>query len=224
MSPSGVIGDVRGTTRRRAVLTQVLGSSRSVWWLQGVIAAVVIAYGVSTLVVHRPPSGYNTFWDGWVQNIASALPVIPLLLRARRSPKRRSAWLAMAAGVTCYTLADLMYTYHDQNLKPIPFPAPSDAFFLLCNAAFIVGFAVLTQSAFGRVHVSVRLDGAIAGLQLRNGGAAHVRNPDICSIEGQPPGIGSDRKAPYDCAVADLQFANRVAAGVGAADCRAAPV
>jgi diguanylate cyclase (GGDEF)-like protein len=134
--------------------------------LQGLIAVTMAAYGVSTLVVHRPPSGYITLWDGWVQNIASALPVIPLVLRARRSRELRSAWLAMAAGVMLYTLADLVYTYHDQNLRPIPSPAPSDAFFLLCNVAFIVGFAILTQSSFGRVHASVRLDGAIAGLAI----------------------------------------------------------
>jgi diguanylate cyclase (GGDEF)-like protein len=134
--------------------------------LLGLIALIMVAYGVSTLVVHRPPSGYNTFWDGWVQNIASALAAIPLLLRARRSPQLRWAWLAMAAGVMLYTMADLVYIYHDQNLKPIPSPAPSDAFFLSCNLAFIIGFAILTQSSFGRVHASVRLDGAIAGLAI----------------------------------------------------------
>jgi diguanylate cyclase (GGDEF)-like protein len=135
--------------------------------LQGLIAVTVIAYGVSTLVVHRPASGYSTLWDGWwVQNIASALPVIPLLLRARRSVELRWAWLAMAAGAMLWTLANLVYTYHDQNLRPIPSPAPSDALFLSCNVAFIVGFAILTQSSFGRVHASVRLDGAIAGLAI----------------------------------------------------------
>src|SRR5271154_2640915 len=153
-------------TRSVFVAKKALGSIRSEWWLQAVIAVIMVAYGVSTLVVHRPPSGYNTFWDGWVENIAGALPVIPLLLRARRSPRLRSAWLAMATGVMLYTLADLVYIYHDQNLKPIPSPAPSDAFFLSCNVAFIVGFALLTQSSFGRVHASVRLDGAIAGLAI----------------------------------------------------------
>jgi diguanylate cyclase (GGDEF)-like protein len=143
-----------------------LRSIRPEWWLQVAIALIVVAYGVSTLVVHRPPSGYNTLWDGWVQNIASALPAIPLLMRARRSPKMRWAWLAMAAGVVLYTMADLVFLYHDQNLSPIPSPAPSDAFFLSCNVAFIIGFAILTQSSFGRVHPSVRLDGAIAGLAI----------------------------------------------------------
>lgn len=62
--------------------------------------------------------------------------------------------------------ANLVFTYHDQNLKPIPSPAPSDALYLLCYLAAIVGVALLTQSSFGRVHVSVRLDGAITGLAV----------------------------------------------------------
>ncbi len=150
----------------RTVLSKRLRRIQPQWWLQLLIAVTMVAYGVSTLVVHRPPSGYNTFWDGGVQNIAGALTVIPLVLRARRSRELRSAWFAMAAGVVLYTLADLVFIYHDQNLKPIPAPAPSDAFFLSCNVAFIIGFAILTQSSFGRVHASVRLDGAIAGLGI----------------------------------------------------------
>src|SRR6202167_187279 len=168
-----------------AAARKAVGSVRPEWWLQGVIAAIVVAYGVSTLVVHRPISGYNTFWDGWVQNIASALPAIPLLLRARRSPRLRSAWLAMAAGVVLYTLADLVYLYHDQNLRPIPSPAPSDAFFLSCNVAFIIGFAILSQSSFGRVHASVRLDGAIAGLAIASVAGVIWFEP-VLHVSGRP--------------------------------------
>ena len=72
----------------------------------------------------------------------------------------------MAAGIALYTMGDLVWTYHDQNLHPIPDPAPSDALYLAAYAAFILGVTVLTQGAFGRVHASVRLDGAISGLAL----------------------------------------------------------
>ena len=143
-----------------------LGPAPREWWLQGVIAAAVIAYAISTFVVHRGPSGYDTTWDGWVYNIAQMLPVIPVLMRVRRSPELRSAWLAMAIGITLIVVGDLVYTYHDQNLKPIPEPAPCDAVYLLAYATLIVGVALLTQSSFGRVHVSVRLDGAISGLAI----------------------------------------------------------
>ncbi len=136
------------------------------WWLQGTIAVLVVAYGLSTLVVHRPPNGYTTLWDGWVYNAAQALPVAPVAWHVRRCPRLRSAWLVMAAGIVLNLTANLVYTYHDQNLKPIPSPAPSDALYLLCYLASIVAVALLTQSSFGRVHASVRLDGAIAGLAV----------------------------------------------------------
>jgi diguanylate cyclase len=196
-------------TRLASLARKALRSIRPEWWLQVVIAAIVLAYGVSTLVVHRPPSGYNTFWDGWVQNIASALPVIPLLLRARRSPRLRSAWLVMAAGVVLYTLADLVYIYHDQNLHPIPSPAPSDAFFLSCNVAFIIGFAILTQSSFGRVHRSVRLDSAIAGLTIAAVVGVIWLQP-VLHLEGRPFQAAVDLAYP----VVDLVLIALLVAGL----------
>jgi hypothetical protein len=134
--------------------------------LQGFILAFVVAYGVSTFVVHRTPSGYNTVWDGWIYTIAETLPLIPVLLRVRRTSEFQSAWLAMAAMIALNTIGDLVYTFHDQNLNPIPDPAPSDVLYLLSYAAFIAAVVVLTQSSFGRVHASVRLDGAIAGMAM----------------------------------------------------------
>ena len=111
-----------------------------------------------TQLVHRV-AGYNTFWDGWEYNIAFTLPVIPMLRRSRRSPDQRVAWRLLALGVVLNTVATLVYTYHDQNLVPIPSPAPSDGFYLASYAMFIIGVAMLTQRRLGRVHASVRLDG-----------------------------------------------------------------
>lgn len=136
------------------------------WLLQGVIAASVTAFGVSLFVVHRGPGGYSTVWDGWIYNIAQTLPLVPVLMRARRSAELCSAWVAVAVAITLNTVGNLVYTFHDQNLKPIPDPAVSDAFYLLSYFAFIAGVAILTQASFGRVHVSLRLDGAIAGLAM----------------------------------------------------------
>ena len=136
------------------------------WWLQLLILALVVAFGVSTFVVHRPASGYNSIWDGWVYTFAESLPVIPVLLRVRRSSRLRSAWLAIAVGIALITIGNLVWTYHDQNLHPIPDPAPSDAIYLVAYAALIVGVAIFTQTSFGRVHPSVRLDGAISGLAI----------------------------------------------------------
>jgi diguanylate cyclase (GGDEF)-like protein len=84
----------------------------------------------------------------------------------RRSVELRGAWGAMATGVALNAIGNLVWTYHDQNLNPVPDPAPSDAFYLASYLGLIIGVAILTQSSFGRVRVSVRLDGVIAGLAI----------------------------------------------------------
>jgi diguanylate cyclase (GGDEF)-like protein len=146
---------------------------------------LVIAYGVSTLVVHRSSNGYDTIWDGWIYNIAQALPLVPVMWHVRRCARLRTAWLAMGAGIVLNALANLVYTYHDQNLRPIPSPAPSDALYLLCYLASIAGVAILTQSSFGRVHVSVRLDGAVTGLAIASV-AGMVWFGPLLKVSGRP--------------------------------------
>jgi diguanylate cyclase (GGDEF)-like protein len=138
----------------------------SIGWWQLASAVFVVAYGVSLFVVTRPANGYTTFWDGYVVAIASILPLVVVVLRVRYKAEARFAWFAIAVGIGLNTAGNLLYTYHDQNLRPIPNPAPSDLPYLLSYVAFVVGVAAISQRSFGRVHASIRLDGAVSGLAL----------------------------------------------------------
>ena len=153
-------------------------------WLQVVIGAFVLAYCMSTLIVHRQ-HGYNMFWDGIEYNIAAALPMIPMLLRARRSPAQRWSWRFMAGAVALYTIANLIYTYHDRNLNLVSSLAPSSAFYLLGYVAAVIGIALLTQGRNGRVRVSVRLDGLITGVAISSAAALLWFEP-LLSTSGRP--------------------------------------
>jgi diguanylate cyclase len=137
--------------------------SSQLWW-QFVAALMVIVYCGSLFALQRPASGYQWFWDGWIGNIAGTLPLIPIIMRIRLKPKFRAAWGAMAIGIGLNSLANLVYLLHDQNLHPISGPAPSDIAYLLSDLAFIVGVAMMTQASFGRGHLSIRLDGVVAGM------------------------------------------------------------
>ena len=159
------------------------------WWWQAALGAVVAAYCLSLVVVGRPKSGYATLWDGWLGNIAGGLPVVPVLWRVRRMPRLRVAWQAMAAGIALNKAADLVYLCHDQNVAPIPNPAPSDALYLLSMTAFVVGVALMTQQAFGRGHASVRLDGIVAGL-AGSAVAVMVWFEPVLRISGNPFQVG----------------------------------
>ena len=134
--------------------------------LQVVIGALVVAYGASLLWVHRPPSGYDSLWDGWVQNLALALPLLAVAVAAVRQPDRRLAWTFMGLGILLNTIANLVYLLWDQNQTPIPYPAASDIPYILSYVGFIVGVALLARSTERESATGSGLDGFIAGLAI----------------------------------------------------------
>jgi diguanylate cyclase (GGDEF)-like protein len=149
---------------RLAVVGRSTYKERSQFWWQIATAVTVLAYLASLAFMHRPLDGYSSFWDGWVGNIACTMPIIPLLLRARHSSKLRSAWLALAGGVALNDVGNIVYLLHDQNMHPIPSPAPSDVPYLLSYVGFAIGVTLITQRSYGARILSARLDGAIAGI------------------------------------------------------------
>jgi diguanylate cyclase (GGDEF)-like protein len=173
------------TKARLAVVRRSLYAERPQFWWQIVTAVTALAYVAALALVHRPPDHYSSFWDGWVGNIACTLPIVPLLLRARHSSKLRTAWFALAGGVFLNDVGNMVYLLHDQNLHPIPSPAPSDVPYLLSYVGFAIGVTLITQRSFGARIPSARLDGAIAGLAA-GAVAAMVWFDSVLHVSGNP--------------------------------------
>ena len=125
------------------------------------------------MLAKRGPSGYSTFWDGWIGNIASIIVVVPVLLRLQRTEILPGVWCAMAVGIVLNFVANLLYLLHDQNLDPVPFPASSDAAYLPSDAGAFrgTGVAMMGRRSFGLRFTSIRLDGLIAGLTIASAAA-----------------------------------------------------
>jgi len=172
-----------GTAGRPSAWFPRLDPGQLPWQLAA--AVLVLAYGVSTFVVKRPPDGYSSFWDGWLYNTASLLPIVPVLLRVRQKPNLRVPWIALAVGIALNGAGNLLYLFYDQNLHPIPNPASSSIPYLLSYVGFIVCVAMMTQRSFGRLFSSVRLDGAIAGLTVAAVAAALWFDP-VLKVSGRP--------------------------------------
>jgi len=179
------VGTGTSTTKERlAAVGRTLYEDRSQFWWQIATAVGALLYLASLAFVHRADH-YSTLWDGWVGNIACTLPIIPLLLRGRHASKLRAAWLALAGGVALNEIGNMVYLLHDQNIHPIPSPAPSDVPYLLSYVGFAIGVTLITQRSFGARIPSARLDGAIAGLAA-GAIAAMVWFDSVLQVSGNP--------------------------------------
>jgi len=157
----------------------------SQFWTQLAAAVLTLAYVASLFVMHRPKSGYSGYWDGWVSNTASIAPLVPITLRAWRSTRQRRAWVCMGLGVALFNAANLIYLFHDQNLVPIPSPAPSDVAYLLSYVFFALGVVLMTQRSYGSGILSIRLDGAVTGLAIASLAAMLWFDP-VLRVSGHP--------------------------------------
>ena len=171
----------------------VVGPALSDGALQCAIGTMVLVFGLSAVVVHRS-LGAGTFSDGWPYPLAESLPIIPILLRARRELVFRRAWLAVAGAIVLKAVGDLLFSLHGQSAA-LTGPSPSDAFHVLSYVLMIGGVTVMMQSSFGRIHVSVRLDGAIAGLALASVATIVWFGP-VLQVSGQPLQVVVDMAYP----------------------------
>ncbi len=82
----------------------------------------------------------------------------------RSDDRNQAAWSILTAGIVCNLIGELVYTFHDQNQDPVPFPGVSDVFYLASYLAFLVTMVLLTQRSLGPSARVARLDGLIVGL------------------------------------------------------------
>ncbi|MGC8628559.1 MAG: hypothetical protein ACP5VR_13620, partial [Acidimicrobiales bacterium] len=167
---------------------------RAELWLQVVTAVLVISYGISIFVAHRHDH-YSTFWDGWLHTTAELLPALPAFVCSRRASATRWAWLAAAVAIVLNGAGDLVYTYHDRNLAPVPSIGASSVLYGATAAFSLVAAALFYQSFYGHAHVSVRLDALTTGLALASVAGMLCFEP-LIRKGGEPVAIGLEISFP----------------------------
>ncbi len=155
-------------SRRRVSLSDaVVEIARNRWQLVAQMATFVAcgAYGV-VLFVATSRTGTAVQWQTGLRYAAMVLPVVPILIRARRYRDLRRAWLTMGVGVILLNVAGLVHYAHVSYLVRVATPTVRDAIYACSYLAIAVAVALVMQHSFGPRANSVRLDGIIAGLAL----------------------------------------------------------
>jgi diguanylate cyclase (GGDEF)-like protein len=150
----------------------------------GLLWAGAAAFGWSVFAVDRGDAEYHSLWDGWVANGIYVGTGLAVLLRAATTAGRRRGAVLVGAGLLVSSTGDLLYLFHDQNLDPIPFPAPSDVGWLLSYPILIAGLVMLVGGG-RRAPAGIRIDGLIVATAAAAAAAPFVLEPTLV-VSGTP--------------------------------------
>jgi two-component system cell cycle response regulator len=119
-------------------------------------------------------AGLASFLNGPVYDAVIVSAAVGCLLKARDSGPERSAWLAIAAAVVSWGLAEVYWTAFIANDPSAPYPSPADIAYLAYYPLAAVGLCLLVRARARELDWRLWMDGAIAGLGTAALGAAFI--------------------------------------------------
>ena len=135
-------------------------SASAVLLLVGI--ASTVAFGL--FVLAGTPSGSARFFDLVVYHVPIVAGAAVCLLAAIRRASVRYVWAAFAAGLLCWTAADIYFVAELQDLRRIPYPSLADAGYLLALPFLFAGIGQAVRHRTGHFTLARWLDGAIVAL------------------------------------------------------------
>jgi diguanylate cyclase (GGDEF)-like protein len=145
--------------------------------------------GVGVLVLHLTV-GFggpqtNELFDDYVYNALMFGAAFAVIARAIAVKAQRAAWLAMGAGLLCWSLGELYFTLFLQGAGEAGGGvSPADGLYLAMYPCMYVALVLLVGSHLHELRISMWLDGLIAGLAAATLAAAVVLPPIMDSATG----------------------------------------
>jgi diguanylate cyclase (GGDEF)-like protein len=119
-------------------------------------------------------SGLDSAMNGPVYDAVVLGAGFACLLRARQAANERGAWLAIAAAVFSWGLAEVYWTAFLANDPSPPYPSPADAAYLAYYPLAATGLYLLVRAQAHRLDWRLWMDGVIAALGTAALGTALV--------------------------------------------------
>jgi diguanylate cyclase (GGDEF)-like protein len=147
--------------------------------------------GVGVLVLHLTvglggPQTNELFDDG-VYNALMFGAAFAVIARGITVKAQRAAWLAMGAGLLCWSLGELYFTLFLEGLGQavaVSGITPADVLYLAMYPCMYVALTLLVGAHLHELRISMWLDGLIAGLAAATLAAAVVLPPIVNSATG----------------------------------------
>jgi EAL domain-containing protein (putative c-di-GMP-specific phosphodiesterase class I) len=121
----------------------------------------VLAFVVSTVPGVRDDERFHVAFDGWLQGGAYVVAAVLLGLRPLLHPHLRLIWGLAAAALTARALAFVWYLAVVRLERPMPYPSPADAGWLLMCVLLLVALSLQARLSSRQLSVALLLDGVI---------------------------------------------------------------
>jgi two-component system, cell cycle response regulator len=153
--------------------------------------------GVGVLVLHLTvglggPQTNELFDDG-VYNALMFGAAFAVIARGIAVKAQRPAWLAMGAGLLCWSLGELYFTLFLEGQGAAVFIVsgitPADVLYLAMYPCMYVALTLLVGAHLHELRISMWLDGLIAGLAAATLAAAVVLPPIVDSATGDTASV-----------------------------------
>jgi two-component system cell cycle response regulator len=123
--------------------------------------------------------------DDGVYNVLMFGAAFAVLARAIAVKAQRAAWLAMAAGLFCWSVGELYFTFFVEGPGAAAGSiSPADAFYLAYYLCVYAALMLLLGAHLRELRISIWLDGLIGGLGAAALAAALVLPPIIAGAHG----------------------------------------
>ena len=145
--------------------------------------------GLGVLVLHTTVglggSHTNELFDDGVYNALMFGAAFAVIARAVTVKAQRAAWLAMGAGLLCWSLGELYFTlFLEGPATTGGGVSPADGLYLAMYPCMYIALTLLVGSHLRELRISMWLDGLIAGLAAATLAAAIVLPPIVESASG----------------------------------------
>lgn len=134
--------------------------------VQWALAGAVVLYVASTVPGVRNDSGYDVLLDGWLRTGILTCASLLLALRVILSPRDRSAWACIAAGLVLFDAGQLVWLLYIQYQAHPAAPSAADFCWLASYGFFYVGVIKLARQRTAGSSRLLRMDSLIIALGL----------------------------------------------------------
>ncbi len=150
--------------------------------------------GLGVLVLHMTVglggAHTNGLFDDDIYNVLMFGAAYAVIARGIAVKAQRAAWLAMGAGLLCWSLGELYFTLFLEGPGQVGGSvSPADGLFLAMYPCMYVALTLLVGAHLRELRVSMWLDGLIAGLAAASVAAAIVLPPIVNGASGDAASV-----------------------------------